>query len=161
VEAESQVGRGSTFRGFLPATDRIVVDVGRPVESALVGGNETILLVDDFARLRERVAKTLRTLGYSVLEAGSGQEAIQKWQERRDEINMLLSDISLPGGLSGIQLADRLLALKRNLKVVFSSGYGTPIVEDERVAAGMVFLQKPCRLDVMARTIRDCLDRHC
>jgi PAS domain S-box-containing protein len=161
VEADSQVGRGSTFRVFLPATDRIMVDVGKPVEGALVGGNETILLVDDFARLRERVAKSLRALGYAVLEAGSGKEAIHKWQERRDEIDMLLSDISLPGGLNGIQLADRLLASKHDLKIVFSSGYGTTIVEDERVAAGMVFLEKPCRLDVMARTIRDCLDRHC
>ena len=159
VETESQVGRGSTFRVFLPAADRFEANAVEPVESAVVGGSETILLVDDFARLREKMAESLRRLGYTVLEAGSGEEGMQKWQEHRDQIDMLLSDFSLTGGLNGFQLADRLRESKPALKVIFSSGYGADIIDEERVAAGMVYLDKPCDLDVMAKTIRACFSR--
>ena len=159
VEADSTVGEGSTFTVLLPAAEGVPPEAVERVEGSVLTGSETILLVDDFAKLREKIAEWLRGLGYEVLEAGSGHEALQKWEDHHERIGLIFTDISLPGGLSGFQLADRFRASKPGLNVIFSSGYGPDLVDEARVAAGMVYLHKPCDIELIARTIRDCFGR--
>ena len=125
-------------------------------ESTVLAGGETILLVDDFARLREMIGESLRILGYEVVEAGRAEDAMQQWQEHRGKVDLLFTDIALPGRMNGLHLADRLVASKPTLKVILSSGYGEELVDQARVAAGMVYLHKPCDLETIARTIRKC-----
>jgi CheY-like chemotaxis protein len=115
--------------------------------------------VDDFARLRQKIAQSLRRLGYEVLEAGSGEEALQAWGARDAHIDVLFTDISLPGKLNGLRLADKLREAKPALKVILSSGYGEELVDEARVAAGMVYLHKPCDVEAIARTIRNSVVR--
>jgi PAS domain S-box-containing protein len=159
VEAESTLGGGSTFRVFLPAAAELVLDAEERAESTVLAGSETVLLVDDFAKLREKIAESLRMLGYEVLEAGTAEEGLRQWHEHHARIDMLFTDISLPGALNGLRLADRLRESKPSLKVILSSGYGDEVVDEARVAAGMVYLHKPCDIDTMARTIRECFGR--
>jgi len=107
--------------------------------------------------LRRKLAEALRMLGYSVIEAGSGQEALELWQRQQARVELLFSDISLPGGLDGFQLADRLRQSRPGLPVIFASGYGDDAFDEARAAAGMRFLKKPCSIETMARTIRSCV----
>ncbi|HEX6972866.1 MAG TPA: response regulator, partial [Vicinamibacterales bacterium] len=130
-----------------------------PAHDASHRGTETILLVDDFARLREKMAESLRHLGYEVLQAGTGEEALRLWGAHRSRIGLLFTDISLPGGMNGFEIADALCASAPSLRVIFSSGYGDEMMDERRQADGMVFLPKPCDLGVMARTIRECFDK--
>jgi len=160
VDADSALGRGSTFRVFLPATGQLAPPVEERVENTVLAGSETILLVDDFAKLREKIAEFLRLLGYEVVEAATAAEALQKWQDHDARIDLLFTDISLPGGLNGLRLADMLRESTPTLKVIFTSGYGDELMDEARVAAGMVYLPKPCDIDAMARAIRSCFAQH-
>ena len=155
VEADSRVGAGSTFKVFLPAAARPVTNVEERVESTVLAGSETILLVEDFGKLREKLAESLKLLGYEILEAGGAEEALRQWQEHRSRIDVLFTDISLAGAMNGLQLADACRASKPTVKIILSSGYGDELVDQARVAAGMVYLHKPCDIESIARTIRD------
>jgi PAS domain S-box-containing protein len=160
AEAESELGRGSTFRVFLPAAERPAPDAEQSETRAAVWGNETILLVEDAAKLREMIAESLRLLGYQVIEAGNGQEAMQKWQEHRERIDMLLSDIVLPGHLTGLELAEKFRESKPGLKIILSSSYSAEMVDDGRLSAGnMAYLRKPYRIEVLSKAIRDCFEQ--
>jgi PAS domain S-box-containing protein len=156
VEAASVLGEGSTFRVFLPAMALPVRPIADNTQQTALAGTETILLVDDFARLREKMAESLQRLGYDVIQAGTGEEALRIWETHRSRIELLFTDISLPGGMNGFQIADALRASKPSLKVILSSGYGDDMLDEERLAQGMVYLHKPCDIEVMARTIRNC-----
>ncbi len=158
VEAGSVLGLGTTFRVFLPATPLPVKRVEDRIQQTVLAGSETILLVDDFARLREKMAESLQLLGYDVIQAGTGEEALRIWEDHRSRIDLLFTDISLPGRMNGFQVADALRASKPSLHVIFSSGYGDEMLDEGRLKRGMVYLHKPCDLKLMARTIRSCFD---
>jgi PAS domain S-box-containing protein len=158
VEAASEPGKGSTFRVFLPATAVPVGHADERIPQTGLAGNETILLVDDFARLRKKMAESLQRLGYDVIQAGHGEEALRMWEEHRSRIELLFTDISLPGGMNGFQIADAFRASKPSLRVIFSSGYGAEIFDEERLTQGTVYLPKPCDLEQMARTVRHLFD---
>jgi len=123
------------------------------------GGNETILLVEDDARLRASVHKALSQLGYRVLEAINGVEALGIWKQHSAEIHLVLTDLVMPGGINGRELGERLLKENRKSKVIYASGYsagvtdnGIPLVE------GVNFLTKPFQAQKLAQTIRLNLD---
>jgi CheY-like chemotaxis protein len=158
VEAESVLGKGSTFRIFLTAVPLPVRRVAPHIQLPVLAGTETILLVDDFARLREKIAESLQLLGYDVIQAGNGEEALRLWEDRQGHIDLLFTDISLPDAMNGFQIADALRVAKPSLKVILSSGYGDQLLDEERVARGMVYLHKPCTVELIARTIRNCFD---
>jgi CheY-like chemotaxis protein len=161
VEAESEVGKGSTFRVFLPAAEQPVPEAGRSEKSASLRGSETILLVEDAAKLREIIAESLRLLGYRVIEAGNGQEALHKWQEHQEQIDMLLTDIVLPEQMTGLELAGKLRESRPALKVILSSSYSAEMVDDGRLlAAKMAYLRKPYTIEALSKSIRDCFDQH-
>jgi CheY-like chemotaxis protein len=121
-------------------------------------GTETVLLVDDDGGVRTFARLVLRAAGYTVLEAGSGPEALRLAQEYPDPIHLLVSDVVMPG-LGGGQVADRLTDVRPALKVLFLSGH----THDTAVRRGMLpataaFLQKPFTSAALARKVREVLD---
>jgi two-component system, cell cycle sensor histidine kinase and response regulator CckA len=161
IEVVSEVGQGSTFSIFFPTRSK-------PVESrteatapapAVRGGKETILVVEDEPVLRELAQVILHDCGYKILEAKSGREALQLWERHQDGIDLLLTDMVMPEGVSGMDLAERLLAAKPDLKVIFASGYSMDDVGAAFVSKGRAsFLQKPYTHLSLAKAVRDCLD---
>ena len=161
INVYSEVGHGTTFRFYLPRLDHMSNPKGgTPSMAAIPGGTETILLVEDESFLRVSVRKSLMQLGYQVIEASNGVEALEIWAKQRDGIDMLLTDLLMPGGINGKELSRRLLTDKPKLKVVYASGYSAEIAtKDFPLVEGVNFLSKPFETHRLARTIRDNLDK--
>ena len=162
VEVSSQVGKGTTFNMFLPAIPTpaglaAAAEVGADVR----GGNETILLVEDDHAVRMTTRRVLESKGYKVWEATSGREALDQWRSHAEEIALLLTDIIMPEGMTGRDLAERLWQQRSGLKVVFMSGYSADVVgknTDFMRRTKSHFLQKPCPSRTLLETVRRCLD---
>lgn len=122
------------------------------------GGRETILLVEDEPVLRELVAKVLQDYDYRVLEAENGVQALKVWDEHQGKIDLLLTDMVMPGGVSGAELAQQLRQRKPDLRVIYSSGYSSEIVGKNFSEHDPVFLAKPYRPPQLAHRVRKCLD---
>jgi len=160
VNVYSEVDRGTTFRIYLP---RLAASTNEAEETAslasLRGRNETILLVEDDASLRTPVRNVLTQLGYRVLEAGHGVEAVGVWQKHRHEIRLLLTDMVMPGGITGIDLGEKLSKEDPKLKVIYASGYSADMAgKDLPLEDGVNFLSKPFQRQKLAQTIRAQLD---
>jgi len=160
IEVESTVGKGSTFRIYIPYTGAEHTDAEKPTTQITIrGGAETILLVEDERPVRELVARVLQKYGYKILHAGTGAEALEVWKGSRNEINLLLTDLVMPGEMNGRDLAEKLWAEAPGLKVIFTSGYSADIVgKDFKLEPEVNFLQKPYHPQTLALTVRRCLD---
>ena len=160
VEVESKVGEGTSFCVFLPASANRIVERSPAERAETLRGKETILLVEDEPSLRLVIGESLRDLGYVIHEAANGQEALEVWQRHHAQIDLLFSDMVMPGGISGQDLAERFREEKQGLKVILSSGYSPETVGQRfQSEATPVLLQKPYRLEELSRTVRDCLDQ--
>jgi CheY-like chemotaxis protein len=160
VEVKSRPGQGSTFNIFLPASSKSLAPKtsleGKP---ALRGGSETILLVEDEPAVLTLARGILQRLGYQVFPAPSGDDAAAVWQEHREKVDLLLTDMVLPGNLNGQALAEQLRREKPGLKVLYTSGYSIDVVAPGLSARrDFVFLQKPYHPEALAQTVRICLD---
>ncbi len=160
VEVQSTVGSGSTFSVYLPTVavfTAVEADASDP-ESAH-RGNETILLVEDEEGVRRVVSRLLRSLGYQILEAGNGQEAIKLWQLHRSTIDLLFTDMVMPEGMTGLEVVEQLQADKPELKAIISSGYSVEIARMGLAnRTGVAYLAKPSDAKTMAEAVRKCLD---
>jgi CheY-like chemotaxis protein len=163
VEVNSEPNKGATFYVFFPASEKDVVPPKKtPIlpESELGGGTETILIVEDEPILREMARSILSGYGYRIFEAASGKEALDTWQEKLDEIDLLLTDMVMPEGISGAELARQLLARHPRLKIIFTSGYTANEVNTQLLVKMKArYLQKPYTHADLARTVRECLDK--
>jgi two-component system, cell cycle sensor histidine kinase and response regulator CckA len=160
VEVESNVGAGSTFRVFLPAADQQPCDSAPIDKTELQRGHETILLVEDDASVRRGTAQSLRYLGYQVLDAADGLAALNLWSEYHQQVDLLLSDMVMPHGMTGLDLAEKLLKDKPGLKVIIASGYNAERLTHSLLSEKQIIrVQKPLRLESLSRIIRECLDR--
>ena len=131
----------------------------QPAITTLRGGTETILLVEDDIILRVSVLKTLLQLGYHVFEAVNGVEALKIWKQHCGEIQLLLTDLVMPGGINGKQLGERLLKENPKLKVIYVSGYSAEVAgADFPLEEGVNFLTKPFQGQKLAQTLRKRLD---
>ena len=156
---ESVVGRGTTFLIYLPISSRTVPDTLAAAEASIKGGKETILLVEDDEIVRRSCAAILLKFGYHVLPSADGQSALQTWGKNPGAIDLLLTDMVLPKGMSGLELSEQLLLKRPSLSVVIMSGYNPEIMKaDGLLARGFKFIQKPIRAAVLASVIRSCLD---
>jgi len=160
LKVYSEVGKGTNFQIFLPAMEA----PGKALAQAAVkarprGGSETILVAEDNALLRMVTRAALGQAGYEVLEAADGVEAERIWSEHQGRIALLWTDLVMPGGLNGRELAARLQKQKPGLKVIFTSGYSAEIAGRElKLGASQVFLQKPCSREQLLEAVRNCLD---
>ena len=160
VTVESELGKGATFHVGLPASKTTVADkCAEPQERKLPRGTETILLVEDESSVRVLVRNVFERHGYRVLEADSGHAALAVWREHGSRIDMMLTDMVMPDGMTGLMLAEQLRQECPRLKIIFSSGYspeavttGYALLPDSR------FLQKPYNPQNLLRAVRDCLD---
>lgn len=160
VEVESRLGQGSTFRVFLPASRQMesAPESEAPTET-LRHGHETILLVEDDAKVRKAVAAGLRALGYRVHEVVNGQEAVAFWQEKAAQVDLLFTDMVMPEGITGLELIERLRALKPGLKAIISSGYSAEMVHAGIPQdSGVIYLPKPYDTTQLSQIVRQCLD---
>ncbi len=160
IEVESALGKGTTFRIFIPFVGAQQPDTEKPTTQILIrGGSETILLVEDEKPVRELVARVLEKHGYKILQAGTGAEAVTVWQRHKDEIALLLTDLVMPDNMNGRELAENLWKERSDLKVIFTSGYSADIVgKDFKLESDTNFLQKPYHPQMLALTVRRCLD---
>jgi two-component system, cell cycle sensor histidine kinase and response regulator CckA len=161
ITVESRLGHGSTFRVFLPRSlgpaAALEASPARPLP--LAGGREAILLVEDEEAVRRVVRSILEGLGYRVFEAESGVAALAVWRKRRGEIALVLTDMVMPEGLTGCDLAEKLWAEAPNLPVILTSGYSAQIAGQQRgLGEGVPFLQKPYSPETLATVLRDALD---
>ena len=159
IEVSSQPGVGTTFKLYFPAVARAVPVAAESVMAETVhGGNETILLVEDEAVVREFVSEILRQQNYKVLEAGSGVEALKVWDKHAGNLDLLLTDIIMPEGINGRQLAAELKKRKPGLKVVYTSGYSPEVIGKEFERSDTAFLAKPYAAPRLAQVVRQALD---
>ena len=160
VRIYSEVGRGTTVRMYLPVDmgDARVEAVPSVPAAKDLGGRETVLVVEDQADVREVAVALLEDLGYAVFEATDGQQALGVLSER-PEVDLLFTDIVMPGGMDGTDLAKKARSLRPYLPVVFASGYAEASVlrEGELTIAGGI-VTKPYRRTDLAAKIRQALD---
>ena len=159
IDVQSAPGRGTDFRVFLPALATAEVVTQEAARPAPRGGTETILLVEDDPAVRELAREILEQRGYRVLEASSGAEALRGWPEARDRVALLLTDLVMPEGVGGRELAERLRADRPGLKVIYTSGYSAEIAGREfSLSSDEAFLQKPFSTGALLDTLRRSLD---
>jgi CheY-like chemotaxis protein len=157
----SEYGEGTTVRIYLPRLlgEEAEAELDAAVATVPRGSNaETILVVEDDEDVRAHSAGTLQELGYRILEAGNGKAA-QDMLDRHPEIALLFTDVGLPGGMNGRQLADAARARRPNLKVLFTTGYAkNAIVHEGRLDPGIQLVTKPFVYATLASKVRDLLD---
>ena len=116
--------------------------------------------MEDELDLRYLVRSLLEDSGYRVLEAEHGKEAVKVWNEHRGKIDLLLTDMQMPEGLSGIDLAGKFRAENPGLKVIFSSGYSVELFRQQEIHGlreGLNFLPKPYQPETLTKAVRECL----
>lgn len=152
------------FNIFLPISQKpdSAIEAELNPAAPIQGGTETILVVEDEQILRELAVVILRDCGYHVLEAATGVEATEIWNRHRNLIDLLLTDMVMPEGISGVELAEQLISQKPDLRVVFTSGYSvSDTTETDFIRKGRAdFLQKPYTRVTLAKSVRDCLDKN-
>ena len=159
IEVSSQVGIGTTFRIYLP---RVEEEAEKPANdnlpTDLPGGTETVLLVEDEDTVRNLCARILGDLGYKVMEARNGGEAIAGAQGYGERIDLLLTDVVMPG-MSGGELATQMVLHHPEMKVLFTSGHTDDVIVHHGVLdEGVSFISKPYSSEGLARKIREVLD---
>jgi two-component system, cell cycle sensor histidine kinase and response regulator CckA len=158
IDVQSEVNQGTTFTILFPPTDKPVESKADPAQQSTVrrGTGETILLVEDEPILRELAHAVLADAGYNVIDAEQSAEALTLWQCHQHEIDLLLTDMVLPGRMTGRELALELQMRKPELRVIYTTGYSQDLLDsqDEPVH----FLQKPYPPETLMRTVRTCLD---
>jgi PAS domain S-box-containing protein len=160
IKVDNELGRGATFRIYLPASMAAEAEAA-PAEAASKTrqGTETILMAEDEPSVRKTLRLLLEDNGYRVLEAANGTEALKLWQTQRGSVALLLTDLVMPGGVNGQELARRLELDQPQLKVVFMSGYSVDIAGREfQLRPGENFLQKPFPPAQLLQIIRRSLD---
>ena len=155
----SEIAKGTVFKVYLPRVKQVGSAAGRrDPDGPPQRGSETILLAEDSASLREIACEYLQSLGYAVIEAGSGKEALQRSAAFDGAIDMLLTDVIMPE-MGGRQLADAIAVKRPGIKVLFTSGYTDDAIVCQGVLEpGIAFIQKPYRPKALARKVRETLD---
>ncbi len=162
IEVDSKVGAGSEFRVHFACLEASPESAAPArAEPPRPGHAGTILVVEDEAFVRMTSCNILRRQGYEVLEATSPQAAMGLWEAERDRVDLLFTDIVMPGGMSGRELAELLRRDRPELKVLFTSGYSSDLLGNDFIKGpSSFFLQKPFGVAELKRTMSECLGTH-
>ena len=154
ITVYSEKGHGSTFNIYLPASTRKVAEDSRP-EGTLLRGTGTVLLVDDEEMIIEVACELLARLGYKVLIAGSGREAVEVYEKNRGKIDIVILDMIMPD-MNGSQAFDRIRKIDPEARVLLSSGYSINGQATEILNRGCQgFIQKPFRIEDLSLKLRE------
>jgi PAS domain S-box-containing protein len=158
ITVESEVGKGSAFRIYLPLVEGAMEDQ-KEEEQGVWGGKETVLVVEDDEEVRRLMVEVLEGQGYRVLEASGGEEALGMVEEYEGRIDLLLTDVVMQG-MNGRELGKRFVERREMVKILYMSGFA----DDERVPwnvleEGMNYIQKPFTIDMLTRKVREVLDK--
>jgi PAS domain S-box-containing protein len=157
VAVYSEIGIGTTFRVYLPATTQPVTEEPVKPEVTSLQGTETILLVEDHAGLRQYAVEVLRDLGYQVHEAANSSEALAIGKAQRDKVDLLITDVVMPD-MGGRELAEALAPLARRMRVLYMSGYTENFIVKQGVLdPGIEFLAKPFNPEDLAEKVKGIL----
>jgi CheY-like chemotaxis protein len=159
ISCYSEVDKGTIFKIYLPRVDDPVDTVSSSPELAVFStGKETILVVEDDMTVREMIEDILIQSGYSVLVASSGSETLSIWDKKADEIDLLITDVVMPG-MSGSELAKKLTTDKPQLKVLYMSGYTLNVISQyDMEGEGIDFIQKPFNATDLTVKIREIME---
>jgi two-component system, cell cycle sensor histidine kinase and response regulator CckA len=162
VEVDTEIGRGTTFRVYLPQVAGSVSVEAPPAMSDMVAaaarGSETVLIAEDDQRLGTLIGKTLRDAGYTVLQATQAEEALDIVRAYREPIHLLLADVVMPG-MSGWTLSQRVQAIREETRVLFMTGYADEAVlrYGLETSATVNFIRKPFSMDSLMAKMREAL----
>jgi signal transduction histidine kinase/FixJ family two-component response regulator len=164
INVYSEPEQGTVFKIFLPVVEsEVEVEIDQ-VQTQIGGGNETILLAEDDEGLLNLASDVLDHLGYSVLQAKDGEEAVQIYEENRDQVDLLLLDVMMPR-MGGPEAYDRIRQVNGDIPLIFITGYSSDLVKSRFVkqnisleALGAAVIQKPYNIEGLGRTIREVLD---
>ncbi|MEE8433550.1 MAG: response regulator, partial [bacterium] len=159
ITVDSKVGKGTTFDIYLPATDEEKIEIEESPKAEQWKGTGTILFVDDEEGLVNSVRRVLGILGFDVLVASSGNEALEAYEKNMDKIDLIILDMIMPG-MSGGAVFDQLKELNPNVKVILSSGYSLEGEAREIMDRGCDgFLPKPFDFDALSEQIQAVLNK--
>jgi CheY-like chemotaxis protein len=165
IEVYSEVGHGTSFKIYLPVDEKAVKEEAQEVLAPLRGGEETILVAEDEEALRGLARTILEELGYRVLLARDGAEAIEVFKANRASLSLLVFDIVMPR-LNGREAYERILEMGGEVPALFMTGYSAEIVQSQFVAqnqflerTGSALLQKPYSIEIFGRKVREVLDQ--
>jgi two-component system, cell cycle sensor histidine kinase and response regulator CckA len=157
LDVRSEVGRGSSFKVYIPRVEAGPTPVPAATTSKALRGGETVLVVEDQEAVRELSKTILEEYGYHVLEATNGDEALTFVEQHPDEIDLLLADVILPG-MNGMDLSIRLRELRPKLKVLFTSGYPADVIARRGVLErDVAYLPKPLSPETLVAKVREVL----
>jgi PAS domain S-box-containing protein len=163
IEVESHPGVGSVFNIFLPPTHaqaQKTFEGGTDLIRASITQPRTIFIVEDEASLRGMAEKILKRLGYTIITAQDGPEALSLWPKIRGQVDLLFTDMMMPGGITGRELAERLVGDRPGLPVIYSTGYSVDLANPEMaLVEGVNLLAKPYDATALVRAIRQALDK--
>ena len=156
----SELGLGTTFKVFLPRVTQVAETVPERSDAIpSLQGSETILLAEDHDQARRLAKRALGRQGYTVLEARDAGEALMFCDQHQGPIHLMITDVIMPGGMSGLELAAQVAVSRPEMKVLYMSGYtDSPAIHDGVLEQGVGFLQKPFSPDEMVRRVRRVLD---
>ncbi|ENN84664.1 two-component sensor histidine kinase protein [Rhizobium freirei PRF 81] len=162
VQLYSEVGQGTSVRVFLPAAQRENAGAsdqhqGDPIQQTIPRGSEKILVVEDDPRVRRVAVSRLSDAGYQVVEAANGKDALERLDENPD-VALLFTDIVMPGGMTGDELANTVRATRPEIKILLTSGYAEPTIAGRELAHSGTWLKKPYTARELAQRLRDLLD---
>lgn len=159
INVYSELAKGTTVKIYLPGVDEPAEAPPRRVDATkMIAGEETILVVEDEESVRDIAIEALSACGYTVITAGCGAEALSLWDRYTGKVDLLLTDVVLPG-MSGRDIAEQLAASKPGLRVLYMSGYTVNVISHYGVVdKGIAFIQKPFTPAELARKIREVLD---
>jgi signal transduction histidine kinase/ActR/RegA family two-component response regulator len=157
VWVDSEPGQGACFTIYLPRVKGTIAPAISAEAEALPPGTETLLIAEDEESLRKMMCEHLRSLGYTVLEASSGQQALSVASQHVGHIDLLITDLVMPK-MSGRELSEKLGSLRPDLKTIYMSGYTDDTVVRHGISErGITLLQKPFRLDTLTHKVGDAL----
>ncbi len=160
IQVDSIPGQGTTFRIYLPWVEQTGESAALPQDpTTSLGGQETILLVEDEAGVRLITRKFLEKRGYTVLEAEHGEEALQLCRQHAEQIDLLITDVIMPD-ISGPELARQLIQFLPTLNILYVSGYADEVLEEHKIPnLKFVLLEKPFSSDALGMKVRQILER--
>ena len=161
VTVESTPGEGSRFAMLLPAIESAfggVAEAWLEDETAIAGGHETILIVEDDHSVLLTMTRVLTQAGYKVVQSNNGPEALEVWNRMGSSIDLLITDIVMPGGLTGCELARKIQASNPDLPVVYCTGYSSEMTNVSSLSESERLLPKPFETKRLIRVVRELLD---